>query len=167
MFQGAYIYSQWRQRMIPDIYVQDYTYFDEYRDEIRKLYGDGIGKIDKIAIHVRRGDYIDNPFYVDLSKIDYYRRAINEFPNEKFIVLSDDVAFCKKYFMEIDKCEFSLGDELEDLNMMASCKGIIMSNSSFSWWAAYLSNAKVVIAPKEWHTDKIERTKLLPEWKII
>jgi hypothetical protein len=42
---------------------------------------------------------------------------------------------------------------------MIGAKGIIMANSSFSWWGGYLSNGKV-IAPKEWHPDGIIRTVL-------
>lgn len=163
MFQGAYIYAQMKRGRIPDIYVQDPAHFDDYREDIRLLYGDHVGKIDKVAIHVRRGDYVNNPFYVDLAKTDYYQNAMLQFPREHFMVFSDDIEWCKQQDM-FKGCSFSEGhDEVEDLNIMASCKGIIMANSSFSWWAAYLSNAKV-IAPKAWYTDGQERTKCLKEW---
>lgn len=167
MFQGAYIYSQFRDGKIPDIYVQDYQYFDKYKNEIKQLYGDGIAStpIDYVAIHVRRGDYVNNPFYVDLTQTDYYEKAIAEFPNEKFLVFSDDIEFCKEYFIG-DEYEFNDDNELDALNKMASCKGIIMANSSFSFWGAYLSNAKVV-APKAWFSDEIQRIKLLDEWVKI
>lgn len=165
MFQGAYIYSQWKRGEIPDIYVQDYAYFDDFRDDIRTLYGQGITSIDKVAIHVRRGDYVRNPFYVDLSLTDYYEKAMAEFPNEKFLVFSDDIPFCENYF-DGKEYEFNDESEVDALNTMASCKGIIMANSSFSWWGAYLSNAKVV-APLAWHPDGITRTSLLPEWKKL
>lgn len=165
MFQLAFIYAQFRSGYIPDIYVQDPYYFDEYRDEIRKMFGDGIEEIDMVAIHVRRGDYVNNPFYVDLTQTPYYQDAMAEF-SDNFLVFSDDIEWCKKQKI-FNGCEFSEGrNELDDMNLMASCKGIIMANSSFSWWSAYLSNAKV-IAPKEWYTDGVERTKCLPEWKRI
>lgn len=162
MFQGAYLYAQWKREQIPDIYVQDPEYFDDFRDDIRVLYGEGITEIDKVAIHVRRGDYVRNPFYVDLSLTDYYEKAMAEFPNEKFLVFSDDIPFCENYF-DGDEYEFNYEPEVEALNTLASCKGIIMANSSFSWWGAYLSNAKVIV-PLLWHPDGVERTKLLPEW---
>jgi hypothetical protein len=53
-----------------------------------------------------------------------------------------------------DRFEFPNGNEVEDMNMMASCKGIIGSNSSFSWWAAYLSGAEKIIFPSQWFADK-------------
>lgn len=163
MFQIAYIYAQMKRGETPDIYLQEPKYFDEYRSDIRRLYGDGIVKKDYVGIHVRRGDYIDNPFYVDLTKTDYYQKAMAMFPDCRFIVFSDDIAWCKANPIFKD-CEFSEGkSEVEDMNSMAGCKGIIMANSSFSWWAAYLSDAKV-IAPKAWYTDGIERTKCHESW---
>jgi len=176
MFQGAYLYAQMRDGKIPDIYVQNYEYFDKYRNEIRKWFGDGISPtpLDYVAIHVRRGKnpttpsepaYSENPFYVNLFETDYYQKAMAEFSNEKFMVFSDDLDFCSGEEIFKD-CEFATGSELEDFNRMASAKGIIMANSSFSWWASYLSNAKV-IAPKAWYADGITRTYLLPEWQLL
>jgi len=166
MFQYAYLYSQMRMGRIPDVYVQNYEYFDMYSDEIKKLFGEDIEKNNYVAIHVRRGDYVDNPFYVDLMKTDYYERAMAEFPDAKFKVFSDDVEWCAMQPIFKD-CEFSENiNELEDLNEIAGAKGIIMANSSFSWWGAYLSNA-IVISPKLWYSDNIERTKLLSNWKVI
>lgn len=166
MFQFAYLYSKFREGEIPDIYVQDYTYFDKYKDKIRKVFGSGINSIDYVAIHVRRGDYCNNPFYVDLWQTDYYEQAIAQFPNERFMIFSDDIDWCKENFIGR---EYTFNEDTVDyevMNTMASCKGIIMANSSFSWWAAYLSNAQV-IAPKAWYSDGIIRTFCLPEWKQI
>lgn len=166
MFQGAYIYAQMKRGEIPDIYVQDPKYFDEYRDDIRKLYGDGIIKSDYVAIHVRRGDYVNNPFYVDLMKTDYYQKSMAQFPDAKFLVFSDDPAFVGVHPLFKDCFKSVDNDEIRALNRMAGCKGIIMANSSFSWWASYLSDAKV-IAPKAWYTDGIERTRCPINWLRI
>ena len=166
MFQGAYIYAQQRKGLIQDIYVQSEDYFKEFADEIRELYGQGIVPVDSVAIHVRRADYVGNPFYVDIFANGYYKRAMDLFPNKKFLVFSDDIEWCKE--QEIFKgCEFSdERDEVIDLNKMAGCKGIITANSSYSWWGAFLGDKnKKVVAPKEWYTDGVERTKLLDTWQ--
>lgn len=164
MFQMAYIYARMRKGAIPDIYIQDPAYFDEYTDEIKKWYGDDIGKIDKVAIHVRRGDYVGNPFYVDLTQTDYYEKAMAEFPDAKFLIFSDDIGWCKEYFIgdyEFDETK----DEVEALNKMASCTGHIIANSSFSWWGAFISpHGGKVIYPKNWYTDGIERTRCHKHW---
>lgn len=163
MFQMAYIYAQMKRGIIPDIYVQDEAYFKENKDDIKQLFGRDIGFTDAIAVHCRRGDYVNNPFYVDLTDTDYYKRAMAEFPNERFIIFSDDIEWCKTYF--IGDYWFNEEDEIAAMNTMASCKGHIIANSSYSWWGAYLSphNGKV-IAPKAWYTDGIIRTKVPKEW---
>lgn len=164
MFQYAYLYSQARKGEIPDVYVQDEEYFVEYRDEIKAMFSQDIpDETDMVAIHVRRGDYVNNPFYVNLMDTDYYDKAMQIFPDEKFIVFSDDIEWCKKQDL-FDGCAFSeRNDEITDMNLMASCKGVITANSSFSWWAGYLSNG-IVVAPLEWYTDGFERTICPEEW---
>ena len=71
MFQYAYLYGQLEDGVIPNIYLQDEKYFQKHRNKIKRLFGGGIGHIDKVSLHIRRGDYINNPFYVDLTKTDY------------------------------------------------------------------------------------------------
>jgi hypothetical protein len=72
-----------------------------------------------------------------------------EFPGRKFLVFSDDIEWCKiqKIFKD---CHFYHGTAIEDLNLMTHCNGHIIGNSTLSWWGAWLSNAKTVIAPKIW-----------------
>ncbi len=177
MFQMAYIYAQMKEGKIPDIFIQDYTYFDKYSDEIKKLYGQDIGYLPYVAIHLRVGGnpinpdepkYIDNPFYVALAKTGYYIDAINQFPNRKFLVFSDDVPFAKTYF-EGDKFAFDDStNDIDSFNRMASCDSQIIANSSFSYWAAFLNKnpSKKVVAPTvdKWYTDGKERTTCPQEW---
>lgn len=171
MFRHAYIYTQMRNGRILDEYVQNPEYFEMYSDEIKHMFGTGIGSIDRVCLQVRRGDYVNNPYYVDLMKTDYYQKAMAMFPNEKFLVFSDDIEWCKQ--QEIFKdCEFNINKEdWEDINSIASCnRGHIIANGSFGWWGAYLSphNTKVV-APSvnNWYSDGIERTKCPKKWTRI
>jgi len=168
MFQGAYIYAQMKDGYIDDIYLQDTSYFINHEKEIKKLFGTGIGEpVDMVAIHVRRGDYVNNPFYVDLMQTDYYDRAMAEFPDADFLIFSDDIQWCKNQSI-FNGCEFSEDkNEVEDLNLMASCRGHIIANSSFSWWGAYLSpySNKIIAPSKElWYNDGIERTRCPNNW---
>lgn len=166
-----------RKGLIPNVYVQDYKYFDQFKEEIKNLYGAGIGYLPYVAIHLRvagnpltpsEPKYIDNPYYVSLAKTGYYIDAINKFPNRKFLVFSDDVAFAKTYF-EGDKFAFDDStNELDAFNKMASCDSQIIANSSFSWWAAYLNpnKSKVVIAPTvdKWFADGVDNCPCPLEW---
>jgi hypothetical protein len=114
------------------------------------------------SIHVRRGDYLNYSETHLPQKIDYFTRAIDRMDREDdvdvYVVFSDDIQWCKEnfkgdavfgrdnfYFIENEK------DYIE-LYLMSMCNNHIVSNSSFSWWGAWLDNkeSKVVIAPKKW-----------------
>ena len=157
LFQFAFLYSQVREGSLPDIYLQNYKLFNKYRSEFRAMFEEGIIPSNYVSLHVRRGDYVNNPFYVDLTQTDYYDKAIAEFPNEKFLVFcadrqdgSDDL-LDQDWVMSLlttkygDRFKLFKGfNELEDFNAMAGCKGHIMANSSFSFWASYIGEGKTV-----------------------
>ena len=169
MFQLAFCYAYARDHNI-DFYYQDPKWFEKYSNEIKQIFSEGIGHDGRVSIHVRRAgnpsnleepDYYNNPFYKTLGE-DYYKKAMDLFPNRKFIVFSDDIEWCVNQEM-FKNCDFSDRSEKEDFTLMASCDGHIIANSTFSWWAAYLGKGRVV-APKEWYADGIERTICPKEW---
>jgi hypothetical protein len=112
---------------------------------------------DSYFIHIRRGDYVNHPLYkIDYDK--YFKSAINMIlemdPDAFFFIISDDIAFCKKYHVlnNINKEFINLGD-IETLYFMSYCyKGGICSNSTFSWWGSYLNEnpQKVATFPSSW-----------------
>lgn len=176
LFQYAYIYAQMKRGEIPDIFVQNPKYFEEYKDEIKALFSEGIGYFPYVAMHVRRGKnpinpnepaYSENDFYVNLMDTKYYAHAIDHFPRRKFLIFSDDMEFARANFQgEIFGYDESETD-LEAFNKFASCTDHIIANSSFSWWGAYLSpNGGKVVAPSvnNWYSDGVERTVCPPEW---
>lgn len=182
MFLVASLYAIARDCKFPLVddslgyYFQNPAHFKGYESDIKRLFSEDIPeKTDMVAIHVRRGgnpinpnepNYTENPFYVNLSETPYYRDAMAQFPDADFLIFSDDIEWCKRQSM-FAGCEFSEGrTELEDLNLMASCTGHIIANSSYSWWAAYLAPyTKKVIAPLAWYSDgDLERTKCPETW---
>ena len=176
MFQWAYLYAQVRDGVIPDWYLQDPKYFEKYADAIKKIYGQGIGYLTQVGVHIRRGanpispdepKYSENYYYTNLSGSDYYERAMALFPEDNFLVFSDDPEWCKEKFKDNPKVQvMEKGDEVEDFNLLASCKDLIIANSSWSWWAAYLcpNEAKKIIYPKNWYKDGVERTVCPSDW---
>jgi hypothetical protein len=149
-------------------YLQSPKYWAGYEAEIRRYLtpkGCKPGSRDAVGIHYRRGDYVGNPNYVELG-YEYYTNAFYGFTDfEDTVTRSDDSDSIK--YAHGQTC----GTEIEDFISLAECKEHIISNSTFSWWAAYLSNGKVV-APKEWFAGELAKrcsTKdLLPEnWILI
>jgi hypothetical protein len=180
LFKQAYLWAQYSDGNIPDIYVQSEKYFKKISDGIRLEFSQGIGYVNKVSLHIRRGDYTNNDFYVNLWKTDYYKKAIAMFPEDKFIVFcrdnqdwetdKADRQWCRENLVPLLGDRFELppkeNTETDDLNLMASCKNNILANSSFSWWAGFLNpnSRKIVIAPKAWHTDGVERTECPETW---
>lgn len=179
LFKQAYLWGQLRDGNIPDLYVQSGKYWSKYKDEIKQMFSRGIGRDERIALHIRRGDYLKvSQFHVNLWDTDYYKQAVAHFPNEKFLVFCkdnqgeaqdlDDREWCNRNIPQLG-IDFELHNhstETDDLNAMASCKGIIGANSSFSWWAAFLNPHydKKIVFPKQWFVDGVQRTDLLSEW---
>ncbi len=181
LFKEAYIWAQMREGVIPDIYLQSQKYWEKYKDEIRSRFSSGIGRDERVAIHIRRGDYLKvSQFHVNLWDTGYYKEAVKQFPQDtKFLVFckdgqseaqdQDDQEWCQDNIplLGINFEMFKHTDnETQDFNAMASCRGIVMANSTFSWWAAWLNphHDKKIICPKTWFVDGNQRTDLLPEW---
>lgn len=177
MFQYAYLHKLARSGGIVDIYLQDPAYFEPYGEEIRAIFHQGIEPTDMVSLHIRRGDYIGNSYYIDLNETDYYEEAIAQFPKDtKFLVFcadrqegSDDTVdldWCKQKFQG-DNFEFYQGkNEVDDFNVQAGCKAHIIANSSFSWWAAYVGGGPTV-APSKWYSDGRPGIPLMVDWIVI
>jgi len=119
--------------------------------------------LNSVFVHVRRGDYLKNTLYA-ICDMAYYEKAIRHTNNAirdcKFYVLSDDIAWCEDNFAML-KSEFNINfvnnnASLDDFNFMRSCNHAIISNSTFSWWAAQLikNQDKLIINPKIWFTNQ-------------
>lgn len=154
-----------------DGYWQSEKYFSNVKD-IKKIYTpareNDITKIEKfeneiknlntVAVHIRRGDYVGGGCCVGL---EYIRQAIDYILKcEKtpcFIFFSDDMEYVYKNINTFGNIKYILSNELVDNESddfihffcMKSCSHQIISNSTYSWWAAWLNenNNKQVIAP--------------------
>lgn len=175
-------------RVYYDGYWQSYKYFEEFREKIcheftpKILSNDDcsfikkIQKINSVAVHIRRGDYVTN-IHANrnngLCALNYYYEAVNhilsKYSDLHFFLFSDDVKWVAENF-KID-APFSVVDSngenkaFMDIYLMSKCSHHIIANSSFSWWGAWLSESKdkTVIAPKKWFNIKRETEDLLPK----
>lgn len=122
-----------------------------------------IYKSNSICVSIRRGDYLSISFKEDFFVCDeaYFRRAMDMaarlIENPVFIFFSDDIEWVKKNIKTDFPAYYESGKDpvWEKLRLMYSCKHFIISNSTFSWWAQYLSRneKKVVISPDRWFND--------------
>jgi hypothetical protein len=131
-----------------------------------------------VALHVRRGDYLSDPFLGGICDLEYYRQAIEiakrRVQDPRFIVFSNDIAWCKASLDLEDAIyvDWNLGlNSYKDMQLMSKCHNNIISNSSFSWWGAWLNNNKeaIIIAPKRWmNLKELDYSGLIPEnWITI
>jgi hypothetical protein len=159
-------------------YFQSYKYFEDYKDEILKeftfkeeILSECKLQISKytnpVAIHIRRGDQVAHPNMWNVS-LEYIQAALEQFSDDEytFLIFSDDMEWCKQVFPE--GVIFMEGNnQYQDLCLMSLCDHNVISNSSYSWWAAYLNNNKnkKVVVPSNWFIPAKPLTDLyLPQW---
>lgn len=108
-----------------------------------------------VAVHVRRGDYLKCSIYTNLGESNYYQNAINYInaheKDVKYYIFSNDIPWCKEsglFGENATYVDFNIGDRsYEDMYLITQCKKVVMANSSFSWWGAYLGEHDYVIRP--------------------
>lgn len=147
-------------------YFQTEKYFKDYEDDIRKNFEfrDNIKSQAElwkksmpimhdektVSIHVRRGDYLELSDFHPTCEVSYYDDAMKNFEGYTPLIFSDDMAWCRENLSHHHPIFVEDNDLNVDMCLMSMCDGHIISNSSFSWWAAWLGNKKNVVAPKTW-----------------
>lgn len=159
-----------------DGYWQHEEYFYEARESIHKSFSfpamtDNRNKeimtrlraTNSVALHIRRGDYINHPLYRGICDLNYYKRAIGYLEKnvepQLYCIFSNDIEWCESNLYDL-----LLGKEVlyvdcnkgmqsfVDMQLMSLCMHNVIANSSFSWWGAWLNRnpRKVVVSPKKW-----------------
>ena len=129
----------------------DFSFHENILKECKEFCVDNFCNSEIISLHVRRGDYTQNPNHPTQS-IEYYQKALDDLPKIPVIIFSDDPDWCSEQkIFESDRFFISEGNAVDfDLCLMTLCNYHIIANSSFSWWGAWLANSNKVIAPKNW-----------------
>ena len=161
-------------------YFQSWKYFDKYKEEIKNLFKSPteITPPNTVAVHIRRGDYVKLSDYHYNQDIKYYQVAkdlmIDRLGKDiRFMYFSDDIEWVKQNFqLGVNDSIIKMEKDYDEFLMMQSCHHFIISNSTFSWWAAYLSKStnKIVIAPSKWFGPKGPKNWqdiYLPDWIVI
>lgn len=197
---GNYFWKDARRRTFPDkkikcdIYLDGYWQYEGYFQGIESILRnqfsiksdmvknndywkmiEELSKNESVCVHVRLGDFEKNsvhsvctPRYYQ-EGISYMERCISA---PHFYVFSDNVDKAKTLLGEKEKFTYidSKYTDFESLSIMSFCKHYVISNSSFSWWAQYLSDnpSKIVVAPERWYNTKTDSYELkCKDWVII
>jgi hypothetical protein len=166
-------------------HFQSYKYIKKFRsdladlfcfsEDIKKRIDSALTKFNKqiCTIHIRRGDYLDPQIAIahNVCNKNYYDRCIADISDAVFLVITDDRNYVTKEF----KVEFETGkfiivnttSELEDLYLLTQSDIIIGSNSTFSWWGAFLNKKlRRCLMPSRWFTAEGEKMYGKPELYI-
>jgi hypothetical protein len=196
IYENKYIYNKNLKKLNSlniylDGYWQNEKYFYNYKKEIKEIFINGIKIKNKkinnflrtinsqhsVCVNVRRADYTNNNNNLDLN---YYLKAIKlikkKYNNLKFFIFSDDLVWCRKIFSNLG-VKYSIVDHTYAGNyfttylyLMTQFKTYIISNSTFSWWGAWLSkfSKPFIIAPKKWFPDSNLVSDIVPkDWTRI
>ena len=127
-----------------------------------------------VAIHIRGGDYLSEEYFNILTS-DYYLKAIKYFnrylASPKYYVFTDDLIFAKKILKSIKEDFVFIKDykfnHINEFKLLMSFKHYIIANSTYSWWASYLSTSadKSIVAPKYLYNGVINN--LITKFTII
>lgn len=133
-----------------------------------------LGLPGSVAVHVRRGDYLQIPAY-QVCDAFYYQTSMNQMRgylgNPHFFIFSDDPEWCRGEFhspdTEIIDSRASSTNPLHDLHLMSLASHHIIANSSYSWWAAWIGDKprQQVIMPDRWFTHGVNAPMEQKRWK--
>lgn len=124
-----------------------------------------------IAVHVRRGDYLRYPSHHPVMPTSYYREALYRLPPLPVVVVTNDANWCASQTVFKGSRIVSSKDYLQDFGVFIGATHIVIANSTFSWWGAWLSGADRIIAPKAWFGPALRHQSIrdlfpLDWWKI-
>lgn len=167
-------------------YFQQYEYAEQawsYLEPkfLNLVFNQKIEDEEYISVHIRLGDYRTNKhaqeIHGTLTK-EYYLKGIEvllDIKKPKYIkVISDEIELAKE-ILNTNKFRIPLiydnnSNHFDNLAKLARSSGVVMSNSSFSWWGAFVAEKQqsaAVVSPKKWFkSDLIEEPRYLikPEW---
>lgn len=133
-----------------------------------------------LAVHIRLGDYLRNANLYDVVSEDYYLSAIRYLRNlasfDQVLLFSDDPYSAKEKYPKISK-DFEFLESPKDTNpieilkILASSKGIVSTNSTFSWWATYFHKRReFTVIPEKYSNivgDKDASKLKLPNQMVL
>ena len=158
--ENIYLDGYWSsQKYFSNSINSEFSFQDPIINESTSLLQDILSS-NSVLLNIRRTDFLNGNFHGVFEK-DYILNSINKLnkteDNLKFFIFSDDIQWCQDNLFDIPNSVIvdytHKGDKFSNyLQLMTNCKHFIIPNSTFAWWAAYLSQNqnKKVIHPEIW-----------------
>jgi len=154
------------KNMIVEGFFQDSLFFNTNYNKIIKYLDlpDITQNYDDIVLHIRLNDFNRDGNKSNVIHPNWYLNILeNETFNKLYIVV--DLGGWKKYRKKDAEQNYLnyfskynpviiMNKEYDDFHFIRSFDKIICSNSTFSWWAAFLSNASRIYTPSKWRGKK-------------
>jgi len=176
----CYLKGYWQNTQYLDPCTEDlrndFT-FPAFSSDKNKRLAVEVAETESVSVHFRRGDFLRGSnlrLFGDICNDQYYLRAIHTIKNRViepvFYVFCDDPEWAKNSFTNahFTVIDWNLGSSsFRDMQLMSLCKHNIISNSTFSWWAAWLNrnSNKTVIAPERMVNKDLDFSGMFPsDW---
>lgn len=145
--------------IIVDSYVQQSRFYINYREDLRNLFKvkDTIVNNNKLVLHIRETDYVAINAFLGY---DYYKKLISDSNFKDVLIVTDNSkSNTVQRLVKEDGCTlitdgivdtFTVHSDsraMDDFKTLMYSENIAISQSSFSWWAAFLGNHKKIIFP--------------------
>ncbi len=132
-----------------------------------------------VAVHFRRGDLLKkcNSAFA-IQSPSYYEQAARLVAERtgatRFYVFTDDPAWARTAVKLPGTTTIvsgpAGGSAIDDFRLMQLATHVVMSNSTFSWWAAWLGErpGSCIVAPAAWNVKGCRQPQLLPSrWTVL
>ena len=148
-------------------YFQSEEFFSGVRDKVRNAFRllpahvhafratyDELRRTAYVCCHMRRTDYHTFAGGVALP-MSYYESALARIDppaGMPIIFVGDDLDEARAAFGDRESARFEQNDEGVDLQLLGHATSVVVSNSSFAWWGAWLNTrpSRSVYAPRHW-----------------
>jgi len=156
-YRQSYLYFEDNASIIRDIFVPKPDILNTMKSILPTKY---------IALHIRKGDYMKFIHKIPLLRefricqLSYYKCAIKELrkdhPDCPLLVCTDSPNWVTSILSELDSNAIiaptvgSISPKFSDFCTLYLADAMIMSNSTYSFWAGYLRNNRIIIAPSPW-----------------
>ena len=134
-------------------YWQKYYYYTPHADKIRQWFAYDDSQFEKpepddVVIHMRLGDQL-KPDKIGLPEtVQVYIDLLNTIPHKRCILVSDDPSdLFLAPLRALPNVEVKHGSQMADFTMIKCAKRVIISQSTYAWWATFLGTPDQVWAP--------------------